>query len=77
MGRTHVRMKGQNLNFYLETHTTPHNIHTTPIIFTYFIWPKILPRILVHYTGVWMTLNGTYTRPYKKPKFELYLLSTM
>ena len=49
-GRTHVRIKGQNLNFYLETHATPHNI--------YFIRLRILPRILVHYTGVWMTLRG-------------------
>ena len=64
-GRTHVLIKGQNLNFYLETHATPHNI--------YFIRLRILPRILVHYTGVWMTLYGQYTRrPYKKLKFELF-----
>ena len=25
-GRTHVRIKGQNLNIYLETHATPHNL---------------------------------------------------
>ena len=50
-GRTHVRIKGQNLNLYLDTHATPHNIHATPNNI-YFIRPKILPRILVHYTGV-------------------------
>ena len=44
-GRTHVRMKGQNLNFYLETHATPHNIHATPHNI-YFIRLRILPRIL-------------------------------
>ena len=49
MGRIHVRIKGKNLNFYLETHATTHNI--------YFIWLWILPRNLVHYTGVWMTLK--------------------
>ena len=27
MARTHVRIKGQNLNFYLETHKTKHNLH--------------------------------------------------
>ena len=27
MGRTHVRIKGQNLSFYLETHVTTHNIY--------------------------------------------------
>ena len=54
-GRTHIRIKGQNLNFYLETHATPHNIHATPHNI-YFIRLRILPRILVHYTGVWMTL---------------------
>ena len=43
--RTHVRIKGQNLNFYLETHATPHNIHTTPHNI-YFIRLRILPRIL-------------------------------
>ena len=35
---------------YLETHATTHN--------TCFIRLIILPRNLVHYTGVWMTLNG-------------------
>ena len=45
MGLTHVRIKGQNLNFYLETHTTPHNIHATPHNI-YFIRLRILPRIL-------------------------------
>ena len=44
-GRTHVRIKGQNLNFYLETHATPHNIHATPHNI-YFIRLRILPRIL-------------------------------
>ena len=44
-GRTHVRIKGQNLNFYLETHATPHNIHATPHNI-YLIWLRILPRIL-------------------------------
>ena len=29
-GRTHVCIKGQNLNLYLETHATPHNINATP-----------------------------------------------
>ena len=29
----------------------------------YFIRLRILLRNLVHYTGVWMTLNGPYTRP--------------
>ena len=29
-GRTHVRIKGQNLNFYLETHATSHNTHAAP-----------------------------------------------
>ena len=47
--RTHVRIKGQNLIFYLETHATTHNI--------YFLWRRILPRNLVYYTDVWMTLN--------------------
>ena len=41
-GRTHVSIKGQNLNFYLET---PHNIDATPHNF-YFIRLRILPRIL-------------------------------
>ena len=49
MSRKHDRMKGQNLNFYLETHATTHNI--------YFIGLRILPRFLVHYIGVWMTLK--------------------
>ena len=44
-GRTHVRIKGQNLNFYLENHATPHNIHATPHNI-YFIRLRILPRIL-------------------------------
>ena len=44
-GRTHVRIKGHNLNFYLETHTTPHNIHEKPHNI-YFIRLRILPRIL-------------------------------
>ena len=44
-GRTHIRIKGQNLNFYLETHATPQNIHTTPHII-YFIRLRILPKIL-------------------------------
>ena len=44
-GRTHVRIKGQNLNFYLETHATPHNIGATPHDI-YFIQLRILPRIL-------------------------------
>ena len=39
---THVRIKGQNLNFYLKT---PHNIHATPHTM-YFIRLRILPRIL-------------------------------
>ena len=43
-----VRKKGQNLNFYLETDATPHNI--------YFIRLRIMPKFLVHHTGVWMTL---------------------
>ena len=44
-GRTQVRIKGQNLNFYLETHAaTTHDI--------YFIRLRILPRDLAHYTGV-------------------------
>ena len=31
MARTHVRIKGQNLNFYLETHTTTtHHIYFIP-----------------------------------------------
>ena len=54
-GRTYVRIKGQYLNFYLETHATPYNIHATTHIF-YFIRLRILPIILVHSTGVWMTL---------------------
>ena len=49
MALTHVSIKGQNLNFYLETHATTHNI--------YFIRLRVLPRNLVHYTGVWMTLK--------------------
>ena len=53
MGRTHICIKGQNLNFFLETHATMHNI--------YFIPLRILPRILVHYTSVWMTLKHAYT----------------
>ena len=48
MGRTHVRIKGENLNFYLETQSTTHNI--------YFKRLRILSRNLVHYTDVWMTL---------------------
>ena len=44
-GRTHVRFKGQNLNFFLETHATPHNIHVTPHNI-YFIRLRFLPRIL-------------------------------
>ena len=44
-GRTNVCIKGQNLNFYLETHATPHNIHATPHNI-YFIRLRILPRIL-------------------------------
>ena len=43
--RTHVRKKGQNLNFNLETHATPYNIHATPHNI-YFMRLKILPRIL-------------------------------
>ena len=50
MASTHVSIKGQNLNFYLETHATTHNI--------YFIRLRILPRNLVHYTGVWMISQG-------------------
>ena len=49
MGRTHVRIKGENLNFYLETQSTTHNIY-------YFKRIRILSRNLVHYTDVWMTL---------------------
>ena len=45
MGPTHVRKKGQNLKFYLETHATTQDIYL------------ILLRNLVQYTGVWMTLN--------------------
>ena len=41
-GRTYVRVKRQNLNFYLET---PHNIHATPHNI-YFIRLRILPIIL-------------------------------
>ena len=63
MARTPIRIKHQNLNLYLEIQSTMHNI--------YFIGLKILPRNLVHYTGVWMTLYGPYTRLYKRPKFEL------
>ena len=44
-GRTHVHIKGQNLNFYLETHATPQSIHATPQNI-YFIRLRILPRIL-------------------------------
>ena len=51
MARTHVPQKGQNLNFYLETHAaTTHN--------TCFIRLRILPRNSVHYIGVWMTLKN-------------------
>ena len=49
MGRTHVRIKGQNLNFYLEIHATTHHFYFTRL--------RILPRNLVHNTGVWMTLK--------------------
>ena len=52
MGRTHVRIKGQNLNFYQETHATMYNI--------YFIRLRILPGNVAHYTAVWMTLNLRY-----------------
>ena len=38
-GRTHVRIKGQNLNFYLETHATPNDIY-------FIVRLRILPRIL-------------------------------
>ena len=69
---THVRIKGQNFNFYLETHATSHKIHAIPQNI-YVIRLRILRRILVHYAGVWMTLNGLYTCPYKRPKSELYL----
>ena len=48
-GRTHVRIKGQNLIFYLESYATTYNI--------YFIRQRTLPRFLVHYTGVWITLT--------------------
>ena len=42
--------KGQSLNFFLETHATPHSIQ--------FIRLRILPRnLVVNYTGVWMTLK--------------------
>ena len=41
------QIKVQILAFYLETHATTHNI--------YFIRLKILPRNLVHYTGVYYT----------------------
>ena len=51
-GRTHVRIKGQNLNFNLQTHATPHNIHATPHDIS-FIWQKFCPESWVHYTGVW------------------------
>ena len=50
IARTHFGIKGQNLNFYLETHATTQNI--------YFRWLRILPRNLVNYTGVWMTLKN-------------------
>ena len=43
-GRTHVCIKGQYLNFYLETPATPHNIHATPHNI-YFIRLRIFPRI--------------------------------
>ena len=33
-GRTHVRIKGQDLNFYLETHATLERINAPPITFT-------------------------------------------
>ena len=56
MGRKRVRIKGQNLNFYLETHATMHNI--------YFIRLRILPRNLVHYTGVCTTLKKTSEQDY-------------
>ena len=45
MALTHVRIKGQTLNFYFESHATPHNVHTTPHNI-YFIRLRILPRIL-------------------------------
>ena len=41
----HFRIKGLNLNVYLETHSTPHNIHVTPYNI-YFIRLRILPRVL-------------------------------
>ena len=44
-GRTHIRIKGQNLNFYLENHATPHNIHAT-CHNIYFIRLRILHRIV-------------------------------
>ena len=44
-GHTHIRIKGQNLNFYLETHATSHNIHASPHNI-YFTRLKILPRVL-------------------------------
>ena len=51
MGRTHVRIKGQKLNFYLETHATTQNI--------YFRRLRNLARNSVHYTGMgWMTLKA-------------------
>ena len=37
----------------------------------YFIRLKFLPRNLVHYTVMCMTVNGPYKCPYKRPKSEL------
>ena len=59
-GRTHVWIKGQNLNFYLETHATPHNIHATPHDI-YFKWLRMLPRILACGWLVDDSLSGVYT----------------
>ena len=48
-GRTRVRIKGQNLNFYLETHANSINIC--------FMWLRHLIRVLVNCADVWMTLK--------------------
>ena len=73
MGRTHVRIKGQNLNFYyLETHATTQNIS--------FIWQRILPRNSLYYTDVWMILNRASTKyafTFSKKNFRIFISTAL
>ena len=73
LARTHVRIKSQNLNFYLKTHATTHNI--------YFIRLRVLSRNLVHYIGPlqyifkWLFSQAMATCPNFPRQFEVVFKS--